>query len=564
MDTVEPGHADAEAGPLAPEFLVDDECDEFLRLAAVARDVDDLETALETNTPPLEARAAAQLEPEDSPRSEDAERAVLGALFVDPARIRDVPDLRAEHFFVSAHGAIFQAVREIVSAGAYPDHLLVIEELEATGRIDAAGGRPYVAELATSAFTTTNLVEYARIVRKAAQARQVRAIAVGLHDAAVLGADLDAVRADAVARIAAVPSIIRAKPSVLDLSNLAGRTPPERDWAMAWWFAMNTISLVVGAGGIGKTLLMMQIAACLALGRDFIDKVRMPRRVLMWCCEDDHDELWRRMVLIAEWLCVEFGDFEDRLIIVPRVGMDNVLYTSEHHRPIFTPAFEELRTQANDYRADAVILDNVAQLYGGDENDRGEVTRFGNGLLGAHRGRALALLGHPSKQIGSEYSGSTAWPAVARAHHFLGYRLPDQPQDTEAVDESVRFFCRRKANYGPKDYRRLTYQNSVLVPDADAPIAGGLMTVLRRDKAARVVLEGMEALARMAVRTVDKSNSTDFLPRVLIDRKLADDCTKKELTDAMHEHQSAGRIVRGVVGKYANRNPMEGLILCTK
>jgi RecA-family ATPase len=49
----------------------------------------------------------------------------------------------------------------------------------------------------------------------------------------------------------------------------------------------------------------------------------------------------------------------------------------------------------------------VAHLFAGNENDRGEVTRFINALnrLAGETGAAVLLLGHPNK-AGDSYSGS--------------------------------------------------------------------------------------------------------------------------------------------------------------
>jgi hypothetical protein len=354
------------------------------------------------------------------------------------------------------------------------------------------------------------------------------------------------------------PPEVSPPPQPLDFRELAKREAPARVWALFLWIALHVPTLLVGPAGAGKTLLAMQLAASFALARSFVDKIENALTVLMWACEDDADELWRRMVAIAQWLGVRLEDFADKLVIVPRLGFENTLYSTEFGRPMFTPVFEQLRQQASDLNSAVVILDNVAQIFGGNENSRHEVTHFLNALMGALAGRTPILLAHPSRTTGSEYSGSSAWEAVARTRLYLGHKLPDQ-QGEEEPDDQVRYLARRKANYSARDWRRFEFRNGVLVPDA-IEIGGGLMNGLREQKAERVVLDGLRRLAAMSVHATDAGNSPRFLPKLLLDYKLSEGCTKRDLANAMRQAMLDGKIARGVVGKYQNRLPQYGLI----
>ena len=91
----------------------------------------------------------------------------------------------------------------------------------------------------------------------------------------------------------------------LDWPKLAGLEPPPRQWAINGWLGFGHVTLLVGQGGIGKTLLAQQMASCMALGREFVGEVERPFKSLMWACEDDHDELWRRQVYLSRWCNVD-------------------------------------------------------------------------------------------------------------------------------------------------------------------------------------------------------------------------------------------------------------------
>jgi hypothetical protein len=355
------------------------------------------------------------------------------------------------------------------------------------------------------------------------------------------------------------PEII-VKCSPLDWAELAKRgEPPARRWALYGWLGF-FINLLVGSGGIGKTLLAQQMGSTLALGRAFIDAIDRPLTVLAWFCEDEHDEIWRRQVQIAHWLGVGIEAFRERFIIMPRHGMENALVATEYGRPMFTPLIGELSEQAADCGADVVMLDNAAQVYGGGENDRHAVTFFMNGLAGALPGRAVLLLAHPARSAGSEFSGSGAWENVARNRLYLGAHLPDQQPDAdEQPAENVRYLARRKANYTTKDWRRFQYQNGVLVPDAVDPTSGPIGHLY--DQAAEyAVLEGLKRLQVMGLHPCEGATTSRYLPRLMLEYKLATGRSKAELAGAMRRLMVDGRLVKAVVGKYAgNRSPMYGL-----
>lgn len=358
--------------------------------------------------------------------------------------------------------------------------------------------------------------------------------------------------------IAPAPPANKRQP--LNWPELAGRDPPERRWAIRGWLGFGHVTLLVGPGGIGKTLLAQQIASCLALRKPFIGDVAAPLTCLMWACEDDHDELWRRQVALARWCQAGLQEFAERLIIVPRHGLENTLVATEFGKLAYSPLLEELREQAADLAAEVVILDNVGQLYGGGENDRHAVTAFLNALSGALPGRALLLLAHPSRSAGSEFSGSSAWENVARTRLYLGATLPgEKPTPDAEPEDNVRYLARRKANYSPRDWRRMTYAEGALTPDQPES-TGGVIASIRASNAERAVIAGLAKLTSMGVYATDGQRSGQYLPKLLAEYKLDDGLNKRELITAMRGLMVAGKLKRGEVGKRPNRAPMFGLI----
>lgn len=357
-------------------------------------------------------------------------------------------------------------------------------------------------------------------------------------------------------------------------STLALGPPPPRDWAIAYWLGMAHVTLLAGKGGIGKTLIAQQLGSALALGRPFIDEIPKPRKVLMWAAEDDHDEIWRRQVDIAAHFGVGLEAFAGNFIVESFADRDCTLMDCDlSGRLVRTGMLDELQEQIAHYLAEVVIVDNAARVFGGRENDRGQVTRFMAALNAAARGAcvegespaAILLLAHPGRAAGSEFSGSSAWENSARARIFLSDRKPDEQRD-DGDDEptgEIRYLCRRKANYSARDLRSFRYANGVLVAQEAAGAVDKPFGYLddRRDE--RIVLDAFKRLINgLDQQPTDAPNSHSFLPSLILSFNLADGRSKRDLTKAMRRLQADGALRKGVVGTYAsNRTKKTGLVL---
>lgn len=346
----------------------------------------------------------------------------------------------------------------------------------------------------------------------------------------------------------------------LDWTNLSMCTPRPRDWIIDYWVPRNEGTLLAGGPGIGKTGLAQALGSCVALQREYLDYVSTPRKVLMWAAEDDQDELHRRQADIAAQLGVRLTDFAGKFFLESYHGKQIDLAVQLHGRLMPTAMLKELREQIADYGAELVILDNIARLFGGNENDRHQVCAFVTMLnaAAAPTQAGIVLLGHPAKSAGSEFSGSTAWEGAVRTRLYLGAKLPDDKgDDGEATDDTIRYLCRRKANYSTKDWRRIKYVNGVMVPEIvnDRPAApvGG-------DFAKDIVLSAVRRLAALKEFGTASSASPNYLPKLAQRYDLLDRLTQKQFAAAMVELRKDGGLIVGTVGQYSNRSPRQGLM----
>ena len=103
------------------------------------------------------------------PYSEEAERGVLGSVFLDASRVMDLcveRQLIPESFFVPAHRIIFVVLLEMCQSGEAIDVLTVTERLKARGELDGVGGALALDRLIDSTPTAAHAEYYIDIVRQ--------------------------------------------------------------------------------------------------------------------------------------------------------------------------------------------------------------------------------------------------------------------------------------------------------------------------------------------------------------------------------------------------------------
>lgn len=126
----------------------------------------------------------------------DAERAILGGIFLESAKLLDVADIvRAEDFGVGAHRLVFGAMVRLVDRQQPIDIVTIAAELGAD--LERAGGMGALAGFDADVPAISNLAHYATIVHDAAVRR--RMLAVGAQVQA-LARDQDQRTADVVAQ----------------------------------------------------------------------------------------------------------------------------------------------------------------------------------------------------------------------------------------------------------------------------------------------------------------------------------------------------------------------------
>jgi len=226
---------------------------------------------------------------------------------------------------------------------------------------------------------------------------------------------------------------------------------PERQWTVRDRIPANNVTLLSGEGSVGKSILSLQLAVAVALGRDWLGTLPEPGPALVFCCEDDEDELWRRLELIFQHYGAAYTDFNN-LHVAALAGGETLMAVPDRNGIIkVTKLFEQISEAACSIKPKLIVFDNAADIYGGSENDRAQVRQF----IGHLRGMAMAagagvlLTSHPSLtgiNTGTGLSGSTAWNASVRSRLYFKRATTDRDEEP---DSDLRVLEVMKSNYGP-------------------------------------------------------------------------------------------------------------------
>lgn len=335
-------------------------------------------------------------------------------------------------------------------------------------------------------------------------------------------------------------------------SALTGREVPERHWLVRGMIPSGTVTLLSGDGGTGKSLIALQLAAACALGRHWIGRGVSSGDALFISAEDDEPELHRRLSDVIEAEGVGFEDL-DRLTLRSFAGEDALLSALDARTGIqrATSLFHEIDRYMTDLRPALLVLDTLADLFPGNENDRGQARQF----IGMLRGLAIrhdcavVLLAHPSlsgMQSGTGMSGSTGWHNSVRSRLYLRRII----QGDEEPNPDARVLETMKANYGPTGEEiALTWRNGVfeaLTPET------GLDRMAKRSRADRVFLKLLRLMAEQG-RRVNSGGGQTYAPTVFATHPDAEGVTRHALRDAMERLLASGQIVNVETGRASKR-----------
>lgn len=108
------------------------------------------------------------------PNSSEAERAILGGVLLDNALISQAVELlRNEDFYVPSHRRVFAAMIALFERGAEINPILIGEEIKKDNALESVGGISFITNLTYGLPHSTNIANYAKVVRGKSMLRQL-------------------------------------------------------------------------------------------------------------------------------------------------------------------------------------------------------------------------------------------------------------------------------------------------------------------------------------------------------------------------------------------------------
>jgi len=112
--------------------------------------------------------------PKTLPHSDESERAVLAAAFLDPVLFEEATgELDPDDFYSERHRLIFRTDHDLLGDGHTPDILTMQAKLEQQDKLDAVGGVAYLASLDLDLPDLDRLGTYVGIIRDRSTRRRV-------------------------------------------------------------------------------------------------------------------------------------------------------------------------------------------------------------------------------------------------------------------------------------------------------------------------------------------------------------------------------------------------------
>src|SRR5713226_8713910 len=208
------------------------------------------------------------------PHNLDAERAVLGAVFLNDKALIVLDSVLPSDFFLREHQTIARRILAMRTQNRVVDLLTLTDELTVAGELEAAGGTPYIAALADGLPKASNVEHYGRIVKENSLLRELMRMAQEAEQAAQSGTGAEALLDQLFSQI----SVLRHRTNgarngfrVTALGELLQEREEQVRWVLEDRLPAGGFSLLAGKPKAGKSTLARCLALAVARGERFLN-----------------------------------------------------------------------------------------------------------------------------------------------------------------------------------------------------------------------------------------------------------------------------------------------------
>lgn len=349
--------------------------------------------------------------------SNEAEMMVLGCMLSNAQSLNTVAsaELDDSFFYDTRHQIIFQELKKTYKNNRPADVHLICEDLKRQDKLNTVGGPAYVTALAQYAGTSAYVEEYVATLVTYKQQRDYAHLgqlilndAKAGKDPAEIGMDIQenlqliekhgGIKDKFPIEFLKVDSILErppAKPMLLTSLNNNG--------IACGYLPRGIVAMVVGAGGVGKTHLLAQLAVAVASGTPWLNQYQPIKKgnVFLGFGENDSKDICRLLYKASKNLRDHKPDIlkEDPLQDLKRIapysfcGQQAAFIENGKPSSYFRRLKMKLISTAPKEGWDLLIFDPISRIMGADaETDNAAATQF----IAVMEELALDLPGKPT------------------------------------------------------------------------------------------------------------------------------------------------------------------------
>ena len=332
---------------------------------------------------------------------------------------------------------------------------------------------------------------------------------------------------------------------VISAASFAGKPVPVREELVEGLIPASIAAGLYGEGAVGKSLLALMLAISCVTGTTWLGRRVKQGPVIYLCCEDDEDEVHRRLAAICRFLSIDLaalGEFH----IVPLADDDAVLAATDGRSSLLTTTYryDQVVDLAERVRPVLVIGDTLADILAATENDRMVAKQFVRKMrpLAVPYGGTFLVLAHPSLSgitSGRGSSGTTGWRNTFR---WDGYLRKVTDEGGRELDPKNRLLQVMKANYGPQDGEiPLRYVEGCYIVDTTRLSNSGGDPLATAAKAERVFIDLLKKYIGQN-RYVSTSLGKSYAPAIFATDAAKEGVNKGALKAAMERLLEKGAI----------------------
>lgn len=304
---------------------------------------------------------------------------------------------------------------------------------------------------------------------------------------------------------------------IVDVGDLADLDVPVRRWFVHNLIPLRQVTLFSGDGAVGKSLLALQLSIAAATATDWIGYMPEVGPCMYLSAEDEIDEHHIRIAEIcAAQSNIKMATMKGKLQIVDLVEEDSLIAAlGRDGRLQRTPLFVSIERRVAEFRPILLVVDTLADFYGGEENTRAQVRQFVKWMKGLalRYDLAVIILAHPSltgMSSGSGLSGSTAWNGSVRSRIYL----EKVKNDGQEIDPDLRKLSTKKLNYGPGNAETILRWEKGRYTPVNGPEGAVLSRAAADRQAEDLFLRLLADLTRQG-RAPSPSKSPTYAPSVM-------------------------------------------------